>query len=283
MAITSAEIHNQSFSIDRKGYDVDEVDVFLEHVADEIDGMNAQIAQLENQLDDSSVRRLRHAGSRRSSRRRDGRCRAGREGRAHRRFGAPARGQKGRRQRHRAGSHHRAAFCRRDHRERECPGSGHHQRCRGRGHAYRGQGGSRAPEGARRHQEARGRPRGRARGLPGACSPTSSATPRASWPRSAARCPLRPCPRARTPAWSETTVEATGRVMASRAGPHQPSTARARTPCPQTRRRVRGAGHADALPAWRRTSPASAMPTMPSSSRKSTSELRWPVGRAQGS
>ena len=52
MAITSAEIHNQSFSIDRKGYDVDEVDVFLEHVADEIDGMNAQIVQLENQLDD---------------------------------------------------------------------------------------------------------------------------------------------------------------------------------------------------------------------------------------
>lgn len=53
MAITSAEIHNQSFSIDRKGYDVDEVDVFLEHVADEIDGLNDQIAQLENQLDDS--------------------------------------------------------------------------------------------------------------------------------------------------------------------------------------------------------------------------------------
>lgn len=52
MAITSAEIHNQSFSIDRKGYDVDEVDVFLEHVADEIDGMNAQIVQLESQLDD---------------------------------------------------------------------------------------------------------------------------------------------------------------------------------------------------------------------------------------
>ena len=52
MAITSAEIHNQSFSIDRKGYDVDEVDVFLEHVADEIDAMNNQIAQLEGQLDD---------------------------------------------------------------------------------------------------------------------------------------------------------------------------------------------------------------------------------------
>lgn len=53
MAITSAEIHNQSFSIDRKGYDVDEVDVFLEHVADEIDGLNGQIAQLEAQLDGS--------------------------------------------------------------------------------------------------------------------------------------------------------------------------------------------------------------------------------------
>ena len=54
MAITSADIHNQSFSIDRKGYDVDEVDVFLEHVADEIDAMTAQIDQLERQLDDSS-------------------------------------------------------------------------------------------------------------------------------------------------------------------------------------------------------------------------------------
>ena len=49
MAITSAEIHNQSFSIDRKGYDVDEVDVFLEHVADEIDALNEQIASLESQ------------------------------------------------------------------------------------------------------------------------------------------------------------------------------------------------------------------------------------------
>lgn len=52
MAITSAEIHNQSFSVDRRGYDVDEVDVFLEHVADEIDDMNSQIAQLESQLDE---------------------------------------------------------------------------------------------------------------------------------------------------------------------------------------------------------------------------------------
>ena len=51
MAITALDIQNVSFSIDRKGYDVDEVDVFLEHVADEIDGMNRYIADLEAQLD----------------------------------------------------------------------------------------------------------------------------------------------------------------------------------------------------------------------------------------
>lgn len=50
MAITSQDIHNQSFAIDRKGYDVDEVDVFLEHVADEIDFLNDQIAQLQSEL-----------------------------------------------------------------------------------------------------------------------------------------------------------------------------------------------------------------------------------------
>lgn len=53
MAITAADIHNQSFSIDRKGYDVDEVDVFLEHVADEIDELNHQIAVLEDQIEDA--------------------------------------------------------------------------------------------------------------------------------------------------------------------------------------------------------------------------------------
>lgn len=47
MAITSADINNQSFSIDRKGYDVDEVDVFLEFVADEIDNLNATIERLQ--------------------------------------------------------------------------------------------------------------------------------------------------------------------------------------------------------------------------------------------
>ncbi|MDR2721515.1 MAG: DivIVA domain-containing protein [Coriobacteriaceae bacterium] len=53
MAITSADIHNQSFSIDRKGYDVDEVDVFLEHVANEIDELHAIIEQLETELDNA--------------------------------------------------------------------------------------------------------------------------------------------------------------------------------------------------------------------------------------
>lgn len=52
MAITASDIHNQSFSIDRKGYDVDEVDVFLEHVADEIDILNDTIAHLQAQLEE---------------------------------------------------------------------------------------------------------------------------------------------------------------------------------------------------------------------------------------
>ncbi|MBE6463925.1 MAG: DivIVA domain-containing protein [Eggerthellaceae bacterium] len=50
MAITSADINNQSFSIDRKGYDVDEVDVFLEFVADEIDALNATIDRLQARI-----------------------------------------------------------------------------------------------------------------------------------------------------------------------------------------------------------------------------------------
>ena len=51
MAITAQDIHNASFTIDRKGYDVDEVDVFLEHVADEIDELNKLVADLQSQLD----------------------------------------------------------------------------------------------------------------------------------------------------------------------------------------------------------------------------------------
>ncbi len=50
MAITAADIQNVSFSIDRKGYDVDEVDVFLERVADEVEAMNQQIIELQFEL-----------------------------------------------------------------------------------------------------------------------------------------------------------------------------------------------------------------------------------------
>lgn len=49
MAITSADIDNQSFSISKRGYDVDEVDVFLERVASEIDAMNQLIAKLQGE------------------------------------------------------------------------------------------------------------------------------------------------------------------------------------------------------------------------------------------
>ena len=50
MAITAEDIQNVSFSIDRKGYDVDEVDVFLERVADEVASMTNRIADLTKQL-----------------------------------------------------------------------------------------------------------------------------------------------------------------------------------------------------------------------------------------
>lgn len=53
MALTAEDIQNVSFSIDRKGYDVDEVDVFLERVADEVDAMNRVIADLEEQLEEA--------------------------------------------------------------------------------------------------------------------------------------------------------------------------------------------------------------------------------------
>ncbi len=68
MAITSKDIENQSFSIDRKGYDVDEVDVFLERVSTEVDGMNARIADLQQRLDaalaraDEAEKKLEQAG-----------------------------------------------------------------------------------------------------------------------------------------------------------------------------------------------------------------------------
>ncbi len=54
MAITSADIQNQSFKIERRGYDVDEVDVFLERVASEIDEMNSEIARLRLQVSEAA-------------------------------------------------------------------------------------------------------------------------------------------------------------------------------------------------------------------------------------
>ncbi len=53
MAITAADINNQSFSIERKGYNVDEVDVFLERVASEIDELNNTVASLEKKLEEA--------------------------------------------------------------------------------------------------------------------------------------------------------------------------------------------------------------------------------------
>lgn len=57
MAITSEDIQNQSFKIERRGYDVDEVDVFLEHVASEIDELNDTIAHLRLQANDAASMR----------------------------------------------------------------------------------------------------------------------------------------------------------------------------------------------------------------------------------
>lgn len=62
MAITSEDIHNQSFNTERRGYDVDEVDVFLERVADEIDDLNAEIAHLRRELEDAQSISSRGAG-----------------------------------------------------------------------------------------------------------------------------------------------------------------------------------------------------------------------------
>ncbi len=56
MALTSKDIENQSFSIDRKGYDVNEVDDFLERVSNEVDAMNAHIADLQRRLNEATGR-----------------------------------------------------------------------------------------------------------------------------------------------------------------------------------------------------------------------------------
>ena len=55
MAITSTEIHEQSFKVDRKGYNVEEVDIFLERLADEVDWFNGEIERLNKQIEELSI------------------------------------------------------------------------------------------------------------------------------------------------------------------------------------------------------------------------------------
>lgn len=50
MPLTSEDVHNQSFSIARKGYDVDEVDVFLEKVSSELKRLNDLNSKLNDEL-----------------------------------------------------------------------------------------------------------------------------------------------------------------------------------------------------------------------------------------
>lgn len=52
MTITQEDVENVSFAISKKGYDVDEVDDFLEKVAEDIGEMTATIASLREQLAD---------------------------------------------------------------------------------------------------------------------------------------------------------------------------------------------------------------------------------------
>ena len=54
MALTSRDIDNQSFSVERKGYSIEEVDNFLEHVSKEVGIMDAKIQQLERQNADAA-------------------------------------------------------------------------------------------------------------------------------------------------------------------------------------------------------------------------------------
>lgn len=53
MAITMQDIQDEGFEHSLRGYDVGQVDEFLERVAQEVDAMNNQIADLESQLRDA--------------------------------------------------------------------------------------------------------------------------------------------------------------------------------------------------------------------------------------
>ncbi|MDR3053686.1 MAG: DivIVA domain-containing protein [Coriobacteriales bacterium] len=58
MSITAADIHQQSFSTSRHGYDPQEVDDFLELVAEEIDKYNLLIAEANNRIKAAEDRAL---------------------------------------------------------------------------------------------------------------------------------------------------------------------------------------------------------------------------------
>ena len=59
MAITCVDIMDISFSISRKGYDVDEGDVFLERVAEEVDASNTKISAMEEVLVETEAQNLK--------------------------------------------------------------------------------------------------------------------------------------------------------------------------------------------------------------------------------
>lgn len=50
MSITALDIHQQGFEHSLRGYDVEQVDVFLEKVAQEVDALHDEITQLKEQL-----------------------------------------------------------------------------------------------------------------------------------------------------------------------------------------------------------------------------------------
>lgn len=54
MAITSSDIDNQSFSVERKGYSIEEVDIFLETVSKEVGLLNEKVETLQKGAADAA-------------------------------------------------------------------------------------------------------------------------------------------------------------------------------------------------------------------------------------
>ena len=55
MGITALEIQNEGFEHGLRGYDVKQVDEFLERVATEVDAMNAEIDELKAKLEEAGA------------------------------------------------------------------------------------------------------------------------------------------------------------------------------------------------------------------------------------